>query len=238
MDIKAKAILNQGINAIAKIGNIKEIPVGPDLYGGSYTVTAPSTDDLVLPTKDKLMADDLTIEANHEIEDELLTGNFTSDVYYNDRVTVLKNSAFKEIKGIRVVKLPYLSTLASECFRIMPDVEEIYLPRLTGRYYNNGINGNPNLRILDCGKMIVTNIINGNTKLEILIIRQDQRVEWECCMTINNMGCPLSKGGTGGYVYVPQALIERYKADTYWQQYCNVLEFRPIEGSEYELEEL
>lgn len=236
-DIEVHAHLSNRLKVNASVGTVKEIPVGPDIYTGDYTVTAPSDGDLVLPTKDKLMEENVTIKANHEIEDELLTGNLTSDVYYNDRVTVLKNSAFKETKGIKVIKLPYLSTLASECFRTMPDVEEIYLPRLTGRYYNNGINGNPNLRILDCGKMVVTNVINNNTKLEILILRSE-RIEWEGTSTINNMGCPLSKGGTGGYVYVPQALIEQYKANTYWQQYCNVLEFRPIEGSEYELEEL
>lgn len=208
-------------------------------YTGEYTVTAPSTDDLVLPTKDKLMEDDVTVEANHEIEDELLTGNFTSDVYYNDRVTVLKNSAFKEAKGIKVVKLPYLSTLAIECFRIMPNVEEIYLPRLTGRYYNNGINGNPNLRILDCGTMVLTNVISGNPKLEILILRINNLTQdTNALSTINNMGCPLSRNGSGGYVYVPQSLVSAYQASQLWQQYCNVLEFRPIEGSEYEIDGL
>ena len=61
MDIKAKAILNQGINAIAEIGNIKEIPVGPDIYTGEYEVI-PSEEPIILPTKNKLMEEDLTIE--------------------------------------------------------------------------------------------------------------------------------------------------------------------------------
>ena len=48
---------------------------------------------------------------------------------------------------------------------------------------------------------------------------------------------PLKNNGTGGYVYVPQVLLSQYQANASWQQYANVLEFRPIEGSEYELEE-
>lgn len=237
-EIKVTAHLSDGIKANADLGKIVEVPVGPDIYTGDYTVTAPSDGNLVLPTKDKLMEDDVMVEANHEIEDELLTGNLTSDVYYNDRITSVRDSAFKRVEGIKVLNLPYVSTLSGESFRLIPDVEEIYLPRATGRYYNNAINGNPNLRILDLGELILTNIISNNPKLEILILRINYLMqETNGLSTINAMGCPLSKDGSGGYVYVPQSLVSAYQASQPWQQYCNVLEFRPIEGSEYELEE-
>ena len=60
-DIEVTARLETGIRVKAEMGSIKEIPVGPDTYTGEYTVT-PSTEPITLPTKDKLMADDLMIE--------------------------------------------------------------------------------------------------------------------------------------------------------------------------------
>jgi hypothetical protein len=49
-------------------------------------------------------------------------------------------------------------------------------------------------------------------------------------------GTPFASGGTGGTVYVPQALITEYQNNTNWsalyaQGTCN---FVAIEGSEYE----
>lgn len=116
MDIKANARLNQGINVTAEIGNIKEIPVDPDTYTGEYTVTAPSTDDLVLPTKDKLMMDDVTIEALKEwtepvlIADDTLTVDATQKAYSTlpngeqfkfDRITVEFLNVMQNNNGFR-----------------------------------------------------------------------------------------------------------------------------------------
>ena len=204
-------------------------------YTGEYNVTAPSEGDLVLPTKDKLMEDNVTVSANHEIEDALLTGNFTNDVYYNDRVTRIRMNAFYGFDA-RVINLPNLSFNVNEVGQGLAYTlaEEIYTPRLFGKGYNSFYRFNENLRVLDIGLTAITSLFANCPKLEVLIIRKPTM------QTISNVledGAPLSKNGVGGYVYVPQALISEYQSDTGWQTNAHVLAFRPIEGSEYELEE-
>lgn len=155
-EIKVTAHLSDGIQATANLGRIVEVPVGPDIYTGDYTVTAPSDGDLVLPTKDNLMEEDVTIKANHEIEDALLTGDFTSDVYYNDRVTKIRPNAFYGFDA-KVINLPNLSFNVSEVPQgiVYTLAEEIYTPRMYGRAYNNFYRYNENLRILDIGKVLI-----------------------------------------------------------------------------------
>lgn len=84
-DIRVTARLSDGIHATAQIANVVKEPA--DAYTGEYTVTAPTTDDLVLPTKDKLMADDLTIRQSAEI----YTGETTISVKDSDVVLNTEN---------------------------------------------------------------------------------------------------------------------------------------------------
>ena len=235
MDIKANARLNQGINAVAEIGTIKEIPVGPDTYTGEYEVTAPTDGDLVLPTKDKLMENDIMIEANHEIEDGLIDGSFAIDTYFNDRITNVKSYMFYDSK-IRVINLPNLLTGGNYVFSGNNNslVEEIYVPRQTNVGHNEFTN-NPNLRVVDVGKHYTTGKIGNCPRLTTIIFRMSGVYAPPSANTFN--GTPFAPDGAGGYIYVPQALLTKYQSDTKWQQYAHVLEFRPIEGSEYELEE-
>ena len=60
-DIRVKAKLTGGvINTKAELGRIVEVPVGPDIYTGEYEVI-PSEEPITLPTKDKLMENDLVV---------------------------------------------------------------------------------------------------------------------------------------------------------------------------------
>lgn len=59
-EIKVTAHLSDGIKADAELGKIVEVPVGPDVYTGEYEVT-PSEEPITLPTKDKLMEQDLIV---------------------------------------------------------------------------------------------------------------------------------------------------------------------------------
>ena len=240
-------ITNPNSNHIYVVGNdtyvfdgVSFVPInGCDIaaYTGECTVTAPSDGDLVLPTKDKLMEDDVTIKANQSIQTTLFSRNPTEpiDTFYNDEITELRDYALAYLKGVRVINLPNLTTLVNSPRAIAyTDAEEIYLPRISGQCWNGALFNNANLRILDFGNQVISNIINGNTRLEVLILRRNVISNPS---TLKNIGCPLSYDGTGGYVYVPQALLEQYRASADWQTNAHVLEFRPIEGSEYELEE-
>lgn len=59
-EIKVTAHLSDGIQATADLGKIVEVPVGPDVYTGEYEVI-PSEEPITLPTKDKLMENDLVV---------------------------------------------------------------------------------------------------------------------------------------------------------------------------------
>lgn len=235
-DINVTAKLSDGIHATAQIANVVEIPVAPDVYTGEYDITAPSEGSLTLPTKDKLMMDDVTIKANHEIEDSLLTGVFSNEVYYNDRITKIRMNAFYGF-DVKVINLPNLSFNINEVGQGLAYTlaEEIYTPRMYGRAYNSFYRYNENLRILDIGKTLITQLFYNCPKLEVLICRVDSLQSINANTFTDN--APLKNNGTGGYVYVPQALVSQYQASQPWQDYAHVLEFRPIEGSEYELEE-
>lgn len=237
-DFRVNTRLSGGIHATAQIANVVEIPVAPDVYTGEYNVTAPSDGELVLPTKDKLMLDDLTINANQIKETVLLSlePQEQFDTYCNEDITELREYALYKLRGFRVIKLPNVTSLVHSSRAItQTDAEEIYLPNISGQCWNGALIQNPNLRVLDFGKQIITNVLSGNPNLEILILRDDKAMR--SAEALKNAGCKLSLGGDGGYVYVPQTLLAQYQASTSWQTNAHVLEFRPIEGSEYELEE-
>ncbi len=236
-DINVNATLSGGIDATAQIANVVEVPVAPDVYTGEYDITAPSESSLTLQTKDKLMLDDLTIEADQSLSAVLLSKSPVKQIemFYNAEITELRNYGLAYLKNVRVIKLPNLQTLVSSSRAISyTDAEEIYLPRISGQCWNGALGDNPNLRVLDYGKQVISNILNGDVNLEILILRDDKVVK-----SANGLpaDCKLGKNGAGGYVYVPQALLASYRSSASWQNYANVLEFRAIEGSEYELED-
>lgn len=233
-DIEVTARLETGIRVKAEMGSIKEIPVGPDIYEGLYDITAPSEGSLTLPTKDKLMTDDVTVETNHEAEDALIQYNYGGVIeeYYNDRITDIRDYAFLRTK-IKKITIPNATWARRYSFggENVSLLEELHLPKLAS-LGNLPFQNNPNLRILDVNAFATTSI-NGCTSLTTLILRKPLVFE----PSGNFSGNPFAPNGTGGYVYVPQALLSQYQNSTAWQQYAHVLEFRPIEGSEYELEE-
>ena len=237
-------ITNPNSNHIYVVGNdiyvfdgtrflhTKECNIPP--YDGEYNVTAPSDGELTLQTKDKLMTDDVTIEANHTIEDALIQYNYDGVIeeYYNERITDIRDYAFIRTR-IKKITLPNATWARRYSFggENVSLLEELHLPSLDS-LGNLPFQNNPNLRILDV-RAFVTTSINGCTSLTTLILRKTSIFE----PAGNFSGNPFAPNGTGGYVYVPQALLSQYQNSTAWQQYAHVLEFRPIEGSEYELEE-
>ena len=234
-EIRVTAHLSDGIQANAELGKIVEVPVGPDIYTGEYTVTAPSDGDLVLPTNDKLMEDDLTISANHEIEDALIQSSEIGE-YVNDRVTSVGLYAFCDTH-FNVIKLPNVTTINAGAFNGMGGngLHELYLPNLLHAGSACCVR-NTKLKVVDWGKAPAVNSqFNQSTILDTLILRKTPSLVEPNSTAF--LRCPFATDGTGGYVYVPQALLERYQSSQAWQDYAHVLEFRPIEGSEYELEE-
>lgn len=235
-EIKANAVLSKPFKAEAQFGRIVEVPVGADKYEGEYTITAPSTDDLIISTKDKLMMGDVTVEANHEIEDALIQ-NTAMDEYVNDRVTEITKGFLFAQTNIKKIYLPNVTILnGQQCFNGFNTslLEEVHIPK----WQNGGgyafFDSNPNLRLIDYGQQPFT-YMRSCPNLRILILRRTLIVSIGSSSAFTNT--PLHPDGDGCYIYVPLTLLEQYRTNANWQRLANVLEFRPIEGSEYELEE-
>lgn len=127
--------------------------------------------------------------------------------------------------------------------------KEIYVPslRINGYAQGTGVDDNfvgcRKLQILDCGYVLP--MLTNDWKLTTLILHafvepssadvfqftpfDVNRDEWgEESQEAENIT------DDGGYVYVPSELLAQFNASTAWQTYAHVIEFRAIEGSEYE----
>lgn len=103
--------------------------------------------------------------------------------------------------------------------------------------YTTCFSGCTNLESVEFGKsvdFIRQNTFKNCAKLKRLILR-GERVSTYSYANIFD-GTPFASGGTGGTVYVPQALIPEYEAATNWSTLvaAGTLTFAAIEGSEYE----
>lgn len=147
----------------------------------------------------------------------------------------LGNSAFSGCTALTEVYLPKCESAVSYAFT-NTGLEYLSLPGLTG-WVNSSITNNKKLKVVDlvAPHSISTNGFNGSSVLDTLILRKNDSI-----VPLANVGAfnktPFASGGTGGTVYVPQALIESYQTATNWSTLytagtCN---FVAIEGSEYE----
>lgn len=117
-------------------------------------------------------------------------------------VTNLGNYAFYQT-GLVTVKLPKLTTVSTQVFYSCTD-----------------------LKHADCGMLgnIPAQTFTSCSALTELILRKSNSI----CTLSNVNAINSTPIGTGtGYVYVPSALIEEYKAATNWSTFVN--QFRAIE---------
>ncbi len=103
--------------------------------------------------------------------------------------------------------------------------------------YTSALKNCSKLPALDLPKLtgiIRQNAFNGCSSLKTLVLRNSVVAKLS---DINNFtNTPFASGGTGGTLYVPQALISEYQAATNWSTilgYANN-QILPIEGSIYE----
>lgn len=177
---------------------------------------------------------ELMVEEDHTIEDTLIQ-NTPMDEYVNDRVTVVGaykffRSSFKKINLPNVTRLYGSNNFNGDD---LSTTEEIYLPKLT-TIGNFTAEHNLVLKVLDLGSTTGVHYKFRNCPLlTTLILRKSDAVVAPTA-TASLANTPLAPNGTGGYVYVPQALLSQYQASQAWADYANVIEFRAIEGSIYE----
>lgn len=145
-------------------------------------------------------------------------------------------SMFWGCTSLKNVNLPALSRLVSYTFRGCTSLEAINLPSVT-RTEPDGLRDCTSLKSVDFTKQVTIaggETFRGSTKFSVLILRYNGVCPLS---TINNFtATPFASGGTGGTLYVPQALIASYQSASNWSTilgYTNN-QILPIEGSIYE----
>lgn len=200
---------------------------------------------------------DTTIWRN--IIDRSISGEFS-----DSELTAVGSYAFNACKNLTKVNLPKAKLVQSRAFMDCTNLQEIYLPEYTEDSAASALQGGyafsgctnltkayvpkmANLRIYafrNCSSLqeidlpsvaSMSTVFEGCTSLKTIVFRKSDAI-----VPLGNVGCfrstPFAEGGTGGTVYVPQALIESYQTATNWSTLyaagtCN---FVAIEGSEYE----
>ena len=142
-----------------------------------------------------------------------------------DSVTNMGQNAFRSCTNLKSAKFPSLTSCHS-----------------TGYVFN----GSAQLELVDFGASnIPNNVFNGCSSLTTLILRKSTAVQ-----TLGNVNSlasntPFKSGGSGGTIYIPQALYSHlgdgtsldYKAATNWSTVngYGTITWAKIEGSAYEL---
>ena len=195
--------------------------------------------------------------ADHSAEDGLITRTVTE--YFNDRVTNIGAHAFYYNTIIEKVSFPNVTEVGGNVFNGCTALKNIEFPKLEkatagnvfkacsaleeARFPAYGYEGMPSfngctkLSLVEVGNLgsISNGTFNACSALKTLIIRKTDKVA-----LLVNVGAfsntPFASDGSGGSVYVPQALVESYKTATNWSTLytagtCN---FVAIEGSIYE----
>lgn len=159
-------------------------------------------------------------------------GEFRDNVVYK-----IKKYSFEYCDSLTSADLPKVTTVEDYAFFKCTALTSVNLPLWNPYSPTSSVFLNcSSLPSIDLPKVarIGTSMFSGCTVLKTVILR----VTSVCSLSSVNAfdKTPFASGGTGGTVYVPQALIESYKTATNWSTLyaagtCN---FVAIEGSEYE----
>ena len=142
---------------------------------------------------------------------------------------------FESCASLTYVKLTGVIASYSYAFRNCSNLVEAYFPNATANL-DRTCNGCGKLEIMDCGSSNITNSTSFQncTALRTLILRKTSDVQTINAWSANCMG-GIYNNPTESTIYVPQALIASYQADSKWSlAYSAGVTFLPIEGSEYE----
>ncbi len=180
----------------------------------------------------------------------------TLTTFSNDEITSVRKACFRECSNLTEISLPNCVSLGAEAFYNctsltklnLPKVETVtqssaftyvrcplVLPKFKGGMYNkfSAYRGT----VVDFGEETYTvdNYSFTNSKaLKVVVLRSPTLAPLANIGAFNDT--PFASNGTGGKLYVPQALISSYQSANNWSTilgYANN-QILPIEGSQYE----
>ena len=157
-------------------------------------------------------------------------------------VTALDSYIFSTCSALVDVNLPRLTGMQMANFENCTALTELIFPSISSIGNNSNFQGCVCLQKVDFGRKEIQNkarfsqySFRNCAALNVIILRAENYI-WSLGSTNNFDGTPFAAGGTGGTVYVPEALIESYQTATNWSTLyaAGTCTFLPIEGSEYE----
>ena len=150
------------------------------------------------------------------IEDGFVTRTLTS--YTNDRVTKVGNQAFRGFSSLESISLPNVTTLTPYALDGCSGLTNVNLPKVTA-LNNYAMQGCSSLETLEFQQKITTQgaVWNNCGKLTKLILRSTTMCGLANKNCFNNT--PIASGT--GFIYVPDNLVDTYKANTNWSNFAN-----------------
>lgn len=153
--------------------------------------------------------------------------------------TVISAGLFRTCSNLESMSIPHgVTSIQSGAFRECSNLKEVSIPSTVNDVAAYTFMDCSNLTIIDMPVAVCkinANTFNGCSTLNTIILRSTTSI---CTLSASSVftRTPFASDGSGGTVYVPEALIETYKTATNWSTLyaagtCN---FVAIEGSEYE----
>lgn len=139
--------------------------------------------------------------------------------------TTLDSTCFCNCSKLSEVNLPSVTSMGGSCFRGCTSLVQIDLPQVNSAQ-SRAFEGCTALTKVSLGvaSSVIERAFKGCTQLETLILRKA-----DAMATLGNVTAftdtPIASGT--GYIYVPSALVDTYKAGTNWSTYAD--QIRAIE---------
>lgn len=158
-------------------------------------------------------------EADHSAEDGLITKTLTN--YTNSRVTEVDDYTFFNMPNLVYVSFPQATSVGFYTFYNNKKLVSVVLPNVQdiGTCCFQSCTA---LTVLDfpAATSIGNQTFRGCSALTTLILRNTSSV---CTLGNTNSLAETPIASGTGYIYVPAALVDSYKAATNWSTYANQL---------------
>ena len=158
---------------------------------------------------------------------QLVTDDFsnTNGVYIDDGVVKIGQNAFSYCSNLTSVDFPAVTSIDSYAFNNCSNLTSVDFPVATS-IGDNAFNNCSKLTSVDfpVATSIGSSAFSYCSNLTSLILRKSDAI---CTLAnINALQSTPIKSGTG-YIYVPRAFVDTYKAASNWSTYAN--QFRALE---------